>query len=328
MAAHRTPPATPAAAGANTPLRRTLAESRGASAARAPAHKSPLVRTEASPRRAAEAKGTPLKASPLRATPKAAAQRTPLKSPAENGTPRKPATPAKTTPVRAPATKTASPRKAATAASGAADTTPTALANTAGAQTSPDTVPESSDELERITEKLWDTFGENLRYVAAGRDAADFAETFTVLRSLERAGANVTTRRAAADADESIVSSQTTASTASATASGSPSNPLGVTTVVMAHVLLLLLRSPPPHSMKLTDIKTTTGRWWLQVGQKSFRAAAAAPHTRGPASRLGFDTTELEQSGDQLATRAVYGLVAKKLLRIHRAGGAPNIRFA
>ena len=32
--------------------------------------------------------------------------------------------------------------------------------------------------------------------------------------------------------------------------------------------------------------------------------------------------------GDTLGSRAVYGLVAKKLLRIHRAGGAATIRFA
>ena len=44
--------------------------------------------------------------------------------------------------------------------------------------------------------------------------------------------------------------------------------------------------------------------------------------------QLGIDAADLDQTGDALATRAVYGLVAKKLLRIQRTGGAANVRFA
>ena len=81
--------------------------------------------------------------------------------------------------------------------------------------------------------------------------------------------------------------------------------------------------------MQLADIKAQTGRWWNAAGQRNFRSAmVTAKQQNELLARLGFDTAELGQGGEQLATRAVYGLVAKKLLRIHRAGGAPSVRFA
>ena len=184
---------------------------------------------------------------------------------------------------------------------------------------SPPTPPAASEELEQITRKLWSTFGENLRYVAPGRESADFGETFALLRALEHGGARV------AGADEP----QDSAAASGPSGAANPTSGLSALVVIMAHVLLLLLRARAPHSMQLADIKAQTGRWWNAAGQRNFRSAmVTAKQQNELLARLGFDTAELGQGGEQLATRAVYGLVAKKLLRIHRAGGAPSVRFA
>lgn len=76
-------------------------------------------------------------------------------------------------------------------------------------------------------------------------------------------------------------------------------------------------------------IKSYSDNWWKQEGQDQVRAGVKEPATRNPlVQQLGIDASDLEQTGDALATRAVYGLVAKKILRIQRAGGAANVRFA
>lgn len=233
-----------------------------------------------------------------------------------SATPKRPpsSTPAAATPGRAtPGRPQPSPRSAGKR------TLPRAATAPAQGPTSSPTTPAASEELEQITRKLWSTFGENLRYVAPGRESADFGETFALLRALEHGGARV------AGADEP----QDSAAASGPSGAANPTSGLSALVVIMAHVLLLLLRARAPHSMQLADIKAQTGRWWNAAGQRNFRSAmVTAKQQNELLARLGFDTAELGQGGEQLATRAVYGLVAKKLLRIHRAGGAPSVRFA
>lgn len=310
-----TTPARRTAAGPSTADTETTAD---APAAQTPRH-TPAVSRGAAPGPASATPKRPPSGTPAAATPGRATPGRPQPSPRSAGKRTQPqaATASPRPSPRAGAQRalrsSESPRPPRTAAGG----TPT-KAPAQGPTSSP-TTPAASEELEQITRKLWSTFGENLRYVAPGRESADFGETFALLRALEHGGARV------AGADEP----QGSAAASGPLGAANPTSGLSALVVIMAHVLLLLLRARAPHSMQLADIKAQTGRWWNAAGQKNFRSAmVTAKQQNELLARLGFDTAELGQGGEQLATRAVYGLVVKKLLRIHRAGGAPSVRFA
>lgn len=170
-------------------------------------------------------------------------------------------------------------------------------------------VPEATPERERIAERIWAVFGENLRYVAPGCSGAPFATTFALLSALESCG-RTPAEHVAGDALH-------------------PMSPLRVGTVIMAHVLLLLCRSPAPHALPLLAIKSYTDKWWTQCGRAEMQAAAAAPATlTEPLKSLGLDLSDIHQPCENLARTAVYGLMAKKLLRIRHAGGTATVHFA
>lgn len=172
-------------------------------------------------------------------------------------------------------------------------------------------MPTPTEELERMSAKIWELFGENVRYAAPGCRSASFPDTFKVLRALEQGAPN--------DADTAGITGD----------ASNPTVPPSIGTIMMAHVLLLLMRSQAPHTLPLPMIKSYSDNWWKQEGQDQVRAGVKEPATRNPlVQQLGIDASDLEQTGDALATRAVYGLVAKKILRIQRAGGAANVRFA
>lgn len=171
-------------------------------------------------------------------------------------------------------------------------------------------VPTATPELERITTRIWDLFGEHVRYAAPGCKAASFPDTFAILRALEQGGPQAMEVDVHGDAPN-------------------PSVPPSVGIMMMAHVLLLLMRTPPPYTLSLPLIKSYSDKWWKQEGQATIRAGIQDMSTRNQLiQQLGIDAADLDQTGDALATRAVYGLVAKKLLRIQRTGGAANVRFA
>ena len=147
-----------------------------------------------------------------------------------------------------------------------------------------------------------------MRYAAPGCRRASFEDTFRILRALEHG--------APKDMDVGIVGD-----------APNPSVPPSVGIVMMAHVLLLLMRTQE-YTLALPLIKSYSDKWWRQEGQAHVRAGLDASTRNALVASLGIDTADLEQTGDALATRAVYGLVAKKLLRIQRTGGAANVRFA
>ena len=321
----RTPERTPATAR----LRRTLdgtprfAQSVSQPPSTTPARQSrrPLAQSVASPstpnRRPPPASPARALGSPAVRAPASPAMRAPA-SPAVRA-PASPAVRAAASPaVRAPASPAVGRAKSGT------PTRPTLLPL--------GQVPATSDELERITTLLWTRFGEALRYVSA-EERAPFKSTFALLASLECCGQDPTALQtdAPASADDSVRAPSGVTSLATQSSAGIPlSAPLSVNTVVMAHVILLLFRAPAPHALTLPTIKTLTDPWWRQRGQDVFRATAATPSlSHAEAVRqAGLDGSEVDMGGDTLGSRAVYGLVAKKLLRIHRAGGAATIRFA
>lgn len=186
-----------------------------------------------------------------------------------------------------------------------------ARASPAGKLVPVGTVPPSTDALERMAAQAWERFGEPLRYAHPGCVSASFSETFQALRQLEQG----------VPRDESALPSYGSAP--------NPTGPLSVSLVMMAHVMLLLMRTPAPHTLSLPSIKALSDTWWRQQGQAALQAAVREPASCSAlVQQVGFDPTDMEQTGDALATRAVYGLVAKKVLRIQRAGGAPSVSFA
>lgn len=300
----RTPERTPATARLRRTLDGTPRLALSQSVSETPAPRRPLSRSVASP------------ATPQRRMPASPAART-AASPATR-TAASPAPRAQASPVRPPTRSPAAARSAQ-----ASPARPALLP--------PGQAPEPTPELERIAAQLWTQFGESLRY-ATSDERASFADTFAILSLLECCGQDPATAQsnATASPDDSVrapsgVSSLSTQSGAPL----QPSTPLGVNTVVMAHVILLLFRAPAPHTLTLPNIKTLTDSWWRQRGQGIFRATATSPALAvEPIRHVGLDMAEVELGGDALGSRAVYGLVAKKILRIHRAGGAATIRFA
>lgn len=90
----------------------------------------------------------------------------------------------------------------------------------------------------------------------------------------------------------------------------------------------MLLRTVPYHALEFASIKNEAGEWWEgERGRAGFVAAGSGVAGAGGAGGMA-GTEGWEEKGDQLATKAVYGLVAKKLLRIKRAGGAASVGFA
>lgn len=313
------PPSRPASAAASparapaTPAKPAPTPTKASTEAR---HRTPGM--SATPRRA-------LAGSVSRAeTPKTTPRRAALSASTSSAARASPATPRRASPVRAsPAPSQTTPRRTpgsrplAHSVSGTPTQSGTprrALARPppSGAALVPmGTVPPATEALERMAAQVWERFGEVLRYARPGCAAAPFPDTFQALRQVEQGvprdeGAPATYGRAP-----------------------NPSGPLSVGLVMMAHVMLLLMRAPAPHTLTLPTIKALCETWWRQQGQAALQAAVRTPTTCSAlVQQVGLDPTDIEQAGDALATRAVYGLVAKKVLRIQRAGGAPNVGFA
>ena len=171
----------------------------------------------------------------------------------------------------------------------------------------PGTIPEGSTELDAIAGKIWDKFGENLRYVCPGCTSASFTDTFRALAALESGGGDAPPVTGHGE---------------------NPGSPLSIGVVFMAHVLLLLMRSASPHTLALADIKRVSETWWTKHGRNVFMENAGRQPPNDVIKHAGYDTIGHDHSGSQLVTTAVYSLVAKKLLRINRAGGAPSVRFS
>ncbi|KDN53368.1 hypothetical protein K437DRAFT_253061 [Tilletiaria anomala UBC 951] len=214
-----------------------------------------------------------------------------------------------------------------------------------------DNIPEATDELERVTEKIWSVFGDVVRFVAPEREGADFSETLKMLEvligarspaSLSSAAAGggataVLTTVAGSGGDTSVASSAhtgTSGATNSSAASGAAGSlpnagPPTPTNMAAAHVLVSLLRTPEPHQLEFEDLRILTSSWWDAVdgdghndgGREKCRAMMLEGRAQAPES-------ELMSGGETLAARAIYGLQAKKLLVIRRKGAKAPVGFA
>lgn len=168
------------------------------------------------------------------------------------------------------------------------------------------TDPEPTDELERLTEKIWDTFGDHLRYFNPFLESADFLTTLSLLRKCINSGSG------AADTVEGngSVSGSSSANSASSGTALSTAPPTKQS-AISSWVLLNLLTAPPPdHSVDFGELKAR-GKQWSEERQQ--------------ANSGGQDEEVMD--GEQATTSAVYALVAKRLLKIKRTGGPARVGF-
>ena len=212
-----------------------------------------------------------------------------------------------------------------------------------------DDVPEPTDELERIAEKVWTVFGDGIRYIAPEKESADFIDTLKMLEVLVGSrptsalhnilGTGGATAVMQPPGDSSVVSSGTAASGAtgsSAASAGSSSAALpnlGVPSpgnLCAAHVLISLLRTPESHHIEFEDLKILSGNWWETEGREKCRRVLNEEERRRPGEEIlgPNEQAEMTQQGELLAARAVYGLQAKKLLIIRRKGAKAPVGFA
>jgi hypothetical protein len=185
----------------------------------------------------------------------------------------------------------------------------------AAEEPSPSRLPEATDELERVTENIWSALGDVLRVLRPECEGLGFHETLGLLQALMRgegaSGPAVGETSLGSTATGTTASSATAASSAAALPVLAPTP----TTVHAAHLLVLLLSAPAPHQENMNAIKAAAQTWWHEHGRQAWLGHGGA--------REGT-----EEQGDSLATKAMYQLVAQKILRVRHVGGGRVVSFA
>lgn len=180
--------------------------------------------------------------------------------------------------------------------------------------------PSASDELEGVCENIWRIFGDHLRYAAPNRESSDYEETLQVLNNLQFGSSEVST---ASEQDASLASNATAATSGSTVGSTSSLTNLGVPaplTAMGSHILLELLQSVPPHAIEFDELKKEGDRWWANEGRRLYRTNTGANEA---------DLTSISGSGaSTLGSKAVYDLMAKKILRVRFQGKQRIVSFA
>lgn len=181
----------------------------------------------------------------------------------------------------------------------------------------PAPVPESSEELERVTEKVWDVFGDALRYAAPERELADFVETLDVLHKLMSGGEK-------SHLGDFSVGSTNTSSTHSTAVSEASAGAAQLTPEILmtAFVIWQMLVSPEPHQMNIDDLKVKGHEWWAAQGMQTWRRSRSSDEHELSSQVEAFE------DGQNLARKATYGMISKKLFAIKRHKGVGLVAFA
>ncbi|KAJ9474995.1 Serine/threonine protein kinase [Pseudozyma hubeiensis] len=180
------------------------------------------------------------------------------------------------------------------------------------------TAEHSSDELERVTNKVWEVFGEALRSVVPERESADYFDTLDALKSLMSGG------NAPHAGDYSVGSVQTssTLSSAASEASAAVAAQLTPEVLMTAFVIFQMLVSPEPHRMNIDELKLRGHEWWSTAGMQVW-LHAQSHDGNDVASRA-----EAFEDGQNLARKATYGMISKQLFAIKRQKGVGLVGFA
>ncbi|EST08856.1 hypothetical protein PSEUBRA_001565 [Kalmanozyma brasiliensis GHG001] len=177
---------------------------------------------------------------------------------------------------------------------------------------------ESSEELERATEKVWEVFGEALRSVAPERESADYYDTLDVLKLLMSGGDKFN----AGDYSVGSVQTSSTFSSAASEASAAVAAQLTPEVLMTAFVIFQMLVSDEPHRMNIDELKLRGHEWWSTAGMQVWLHAQSHDDTDVPARVEAFE------DGQNLARKATYGMISKQLFAIKRQKGVGLVGFA
>ncbi|SNX87015.1 uncharacterized protein MEPE_05725 [Melanopsichium pennsylvanicum] len=183
------------------------------------------------------------------------------------------------------------------------------------------TTSQSSEELERITQKVWEVFGDALRSVAPERESADYAGTLEVLKSLLSGG----DRSNAGDYSVGSVQTSSTLSSAASeasAASAAASAQLTPEVLMTAFVIFQMLVSEEPHRMNIDELKVRGHEWWSTSGTQVWLYAQTNDQNDVPGRAEAFE------DGQNLARKATYGMISKQLFAIRRQKGVGLVGFA
>lgn len=195
--------------------------------------------------------------------------------------------------------------------------TPVAYEEEPQLEREPEPIPESSEELERVTEKVWEVFGDALRYAAPEREVADFVETLDVLHKLMSGGEK-------SHLGDYSVGSTNTSSTHSTAMSEASAGAAQLTPEILmtAFVIWQMLVSPEPHQMNIDDLKVRGHDWWAAQGMQTWRRSRSSDEPELTSQVEAFE------DGQNLARKATYGMISKKLFAIKRQKGVGLVAFA
>lgn len=177
---------------------------------------------------------------------------------------------------------------------------------------------QSSEELERVTRKVWEIFGDALRSVAPERESADYLDTLDILKLLMAGGEKPN----AADYSVGSVQTSSTLSTAASEASAGVSAQLTPEVLMTAFVIFQMLVSEEPHRMNIDDLKVRGHEWWSTLGTQVWLHAQSSDHHDVPSRVEAFE------DGQNLARKATYGMISKQLFAIKRQKGVGLVGFA
>lgn len=177
---------------------------------------------------------------------------------------------------------------------------------------------QSSQELERVTAKVWEVFGDALRSVAPERESADYYDTLDILKSLMAGG----DKPNAGDYSVGSVQTSSTLSTAASEASAAASAQLTPEVLMTAFVIFQMLVSEEPHRMNIDELKVRGHEWWSTSGMQVWLHARSHDETDVPVRAEAFE------DGQNLARKATYGMISKQLFAIKRQKGVGLVGFA
>lgn len=171
-------------------------------------------------------------------------------------------------------------------------------------------IPKPTDELERISELIWNTFPDLLRSSSlpnsSSKEIADFKETLLMIDSLANPPPSSSNNGGdiSMSEDGTVITTSSTSSTTSTSNFGPPASHTPTNTIFCL-ILSSLLRSPEPHQVEFPFLKQLSQLWWDREGKEIF-VKAYPPNVRE-------EDVNLDESGTAMATRAVYSMAGKKL---------------
>lgn len=182
-----------------------------------------------------------------------------------------------------------------------------------------DSAPETSEELERVTSNVWKLFGDGLRHVTPEKDGCDFVETLKLLNFLTAGG----DRGTAGDTSLGSAHTFSTQTSQATEPSSAPISPFSPDTMMTAFVINKMLLTPAPHRLNIEELKSMGHQWWAAEGKQAYIKA-----TRTEAEDDRPRSSEVSEDGQNLARKAIYGMVSKQLFIVKRQKGIGTIEFA